>query len=78
MAQRRPMSISDIAREEGVSHPTVSCALNDRSPMSSDVRKRIQHLARDMGYTPDTLVQGLRATRSHTIDLVMTSIADPT
>ncbi len=77
MSQRRPTSISDIARAAGVSHPTVSRALNDSPLISAGVRQRIQRLAKNMDYTPNALAQGLRATRSHTIGLVMTSIADP-
>ena len=76
MAQRS-VSIEDIARAAGVSHSTVSRALRNSSLISPDVRTRIQHLAGEMGYTPNALAQSLQTHRSHTFGLVVTSIADP-
>jgi len=74
---QRPVSIADIARAAGVSHPTVSRALRDSPLISADVRTRIQILAQEMGYTPNSLAQSLQTRRSHTLGLVVTSIADP-
>lgn len=74
---RSSVSIADIARAAGVSHSTVSRALRDSPLISPDVRRRIHALATEMGYTPNALAQSLQTRRSHTLGLVVTSIADP-
>ncbi len=71
------VSISDIARAAGVSHPTVSRALRDSPLISTEVRERIQRLAQEMGYTPNAIAQSLQMRRSNTIGLVVPSMSDP-
>lgn len=71
------VSIADIARAAGVSHSTVSRALRDSPLISPAMRRRIHALATEMGYTPNALAQSLQTRRSHTLGLVVTSIADP-
>lgn len=74
---RRSVSIQDIAQAAGVSHATVSRALRDNPLISAEVRRNIQRLAQEMGYTPNAVAQSLKDRRSNTIGLVVTSIADP-
>jgi len=71
------VSLQDIARIAGVSHTTVSRALRDNPVISLIVRKRIQELASEMGYTPNAIAQSLKGKRTNTIGLVVTSISDP-
>lgn len=73
----RPISIQDIAKEAGVSHTTVSRALHDSPLISADVRQQIQRLAHEMGYTPNAVAQSLKGQQTHTVGLVVTTIADP-
>lgn len=73
----RPISIQDIARAAGVSHSTVSRALHDSPLISLEVRQRIQHLAQEMGYTPNQVAQSLKGRRTNTVGVVITSISDP-
>ncbi len=73
----RPTSIRDIAHAAGVSHTTVSRALRDSPLISVEVRSRIQTIAREMGYTPNAVAQSLKAKQTHTIGLIVTTIADP-
>src|SRR5947209_7512006 len=75
--RRQEKSIQDIAQAAGVSHSTVSRALRGSSLISLDVRERIQHLAHEMGYTPNAIAQSLQTQQTNTIGLVVTSIADP-
>lgn len=71
------VSIKDIAELAGVSHSTVSRALHGRGRMSEATRNRILALAEDVGYTPDALARSLVSGDTHTIGVVVTSIADP-
>src|SRR5579859_7347912 len=75
--RKHEISIADIARAAGVSHTTVSRALRESSLISASTRGRIQHLAREMGYTPNAIAQSLQTQQTSTIGLVVTSIADP-
>lgn len=74
---KNPVSIKDIAAAAGVTHPTVSRALNESPLISSETRERIQRIAREMGYIPDAVAQSLQTRRTHIIGLVVTSIGDP-
>ncbi|MBW4624653.1 MAG: substrate-binding domain-containing protein [Brasilonema octagenarum HA4186-MV1] len=76
MSKRR-ISIQDIARRAGVSHSTVSRALRDNSVISPKVREEIKQLAREMNYVPNAIAQSLLSSRTNTIGVVVTSIADP-
>lgn len=71
------VSIKDIAHVAGVSHPTVSRALNDSPLISEPTRKRIRRIADEMGYTPDAVAKSLQTRQTHIIGLVVTSIGDP-
>jgi LacI family transcriptional regulator len=74
----RGVTLSDIARETGVSKVTVSCILNDRSSsstvrVSDSTRERVLAAARTMGYHPNALARGLARRRTDTVTLVMQS-----
>jgi DNA-binding LacI/PurR family transcriptional regulator len=71
------VSIKDIAREAGVSHSTVSRALADSSLVNEETKKRIQALAREMGYTPSAIARAMSTRRTQTVGLVVTTVADP-
>lgn len=71
------VSIKDIAQAAGVSHPTVSRALRGDRRISAETADRIVTLARKMGYTPSAAARSLVTRRTHTIGVVVTSIADP-
>jgi DNA-binding LacI/PurR family transcriptional regulator len=70
-------SIKDIAQAAGVSHSTVSRALNDSTLVNEATRERIKALAMEMGYTPNAVARSLKAQRSGTVGLVVTSLTDP-
>jgi len=53
------VSLGDIAEVAGVSKATVCRALRGRGRVSSATRKRLQALAKKMGYTPDPALSAL-------------------
>lgn len=71
------VSIKDIAKVAGVSHSTVSRALAGSSLVAEETRQRIRRLAKEMGYSPSGIARGLVTKRTHTVGLVVTTIADP-
>jgi DNA-binding LacI/PurR family transcriptional regulator len=71
------VSIKDIARAAGVSHPTVSRALRDSPLVSAETKARIKQLAAEMGYSPDARAQSLVRGSTQTVGVVVTTIADP-
>lgn len=71
------VTIKDIARKLGVSATTVSNALNDKPGVGKNARKKIQNLAKKMGYQPNYFAKGLVSRQSYAIGLVITNIADP-
>jgi DNA-binding LacI/PurR family transcriptional regulator len=71
------VSIKDIAKAAGVSHSTVSRALSDSPLVSDETRTRIARLAREMGYSPNALARSLVTRQTHTVGVVVTTIADP-
>ncbi|MBN1992325.1 MAG: LacI family DNA-binding transcriptional regulator [Anaerolineae bacterium] len=75
--RRELVTIKDIAKAAGVSHTTVSRALKNNPAISPETRARIQTLAQKMGYTPSAVAQSMRAQRTRTVGMVVTTIADP-
>ena len=71
------VSIKDIAKAAGVSHSTVSRALSDSPLVSDETKARIQRLAKEMGYSPDSLARSLVTRQTYTVGVVVTTIADP-
>lgn len=70
-------TIKDIARIAGVSHTTVSRALND-SPLISLVQKeRIRAIASELNYMPNMLAKGLNQGRSFTVGVIVNYLTNP-
>ncbi len=71
------VSIKDIAKAAGVSHSTVSRALTNTPLVASKTRRRIERIARNLGYTPNAIARGLVTQRTRAVGVIVTTIADP-
>ncbi len=67
------VTIKDIAAAAGVSHSTVSKALNNVSTVNEQTRQRIMELAKRMNYTPNLAARNLANKRNRSIGLVWPS-----
>lgn len=70
MTQRRP-TISDVAREAGVSKGAVSFALNGRSGVSPRTRQRILDAAAELGWSPSHRARALSTKRAFALGMVV-------
>ncbi|PWD98738.1 LacI family DNA-binding transcriptional regulator [Marinilabilia rubra] len=73
MAKHR-ITITDIAKEMGVTPSTVSRALAGNERVSLKTRERVIAVAKDMGYQPNVLASSLRSGRSDTIGMIVPRI----
>ncbi len=69
--------LKDIAQRAGVSVMTVSKALRNASDIAAGTKLRIQALAREMGYVPNSLAQGLRTRSTRLVGLVIPAVTNP-
>ncbi len=72
-----PVTVKDIAQRAGVSHSTVSRALNHSSLISDEVAGRIRRLAYEMGYFPSAAARTLKTRRSRVLGVILSSLEDP-
>lgn len=70
----RRATISDVAREAGVSPSTASVVFSGKTPVSDLTRQRVQAAAAELGYTgPDPRAASLRRGRSGIVGVVVGS-----
>jgi len=72
-----PTTIKDIARHAGVSHTTVSRALNHSPLISARTTERIQEIASKLSYHPSVAARSLKTNRSQALGVIVSHIADP-
>ena len=71
------VTISDVAREAGVSLMTVSRVINDKGEISPSTRQHVLEIIERLGYRPSGIARGLATQRTGTIGLVVPDIANP-
>lgn len=64
------VSMKDIAAACGVSVATVSKALNNHSDIGEETKQHIKEVARDMGYSPNSLARALKTNRTYNIGVL--------
>ena len=71
------ITIKELAQHAGVSHSTVSRALNNHPAIARETIERIQQLARELNYVPSGFARSLKTNRSYMLGVVVHRIADP-
>ena len=69
--------LKDIAARAGVSVMTVSKVLRDAPDISDQTKAKVRLLAKEMGYVPDTVAQGLRTRCTRLFGLVISAMTNP-
>jgi len=74
---KKKATITEIAKEAGVSKTTVSRVLSKSSHVSKDAREKVLKIIRERGYKPSIVAQSLRTKKTRTIGLVLEDIENP-
>ena len=75
--RKRPSTMSDIARQVGVSRTTVSFVLNNHASSASippETKNRILEAAKQLAYRPNLAAKGLRTSQTHTVGFIADEI----
>lgn len=70
-------TIVDVARIAGVSTSTVSHVVNATRPVNEDTRLKVVDAIRATGYRQDTLARALRRSRTDSVGIVVSDVAQP-
>jgi LacI family transcriptional regulator len=71
------VTLRDVAERANVSVNTVSRALNDKSGVSGETRKRIMEIAEELGYTQNLVARGLVTQSTNVIGVVVSDNVNP-
>jgi LacI family transcriptional regulator len=71
------VTLKDIAKTAGVSVMTVSRALNDKPDICKETKNYILKIARELGYTPNSLAKSLVTRKTYTIGIIVPDNLDP-
>ena len=75
MRDKKPITISDVAHQAGVSKQTVSRVINNRPDVAPETRKKINALIKAMGYEPDPIARSMKG-NTHTIGCITPNLSD--
>ncbi|NUT38452.1 MAG: LacI family DNA-binding transcriptional regulator, partial [Thermoactinospora sp.] len=68
---RESVTISDVARQAGVSRQTVSNVLNTPERVAPGTAARVRRAIDELGYRPNRVARNLRGRRSHLIGIMI-------
>lgn len=71
---KRTLTISDVARQAGVSIATVSRVLNGKTPVAPDTAERVRAVIDELAFVPRAAARGLASHRTHTLGLILPEI----
>ena len=73
---KKKINMKALAAELNLSTATISKALKNSHDISSETKKRVIALAKQLNYTPNPYASSLRKKTSHTIAVVLPEVAD--
>lgn len=71
---KKRITIKDVAAKAGVSHPTVSRAINDDPQISEATKERIRVVMKEMGYRPNLIARSLVRNKTKVFALVVPDV----
>lgn len=74
MVHKKPSTLSDIAKQLGISVSTVSRALHDHPAINRNTKKKVISLANKLNYQPNMLALNLLNRRTNTIGIIVPEI----
>jgi len=72
--RNRQVTISQVAKEAGVSSQTVSRVVNNRQEITPETRQHVQDVIKRLGYQPNAIARSLSQRRSHTLGVVTSGL----
>lgn len=69
--------LKDVAQAAGVSMSTASRALANNPTIAQATRDKVQQIAKELNYRPNAQAQGLRASRSNSIGVIVPTLNNP-
>lgn len=72
-----PVTLTDVARDAGVSTSTASRVLSASRPVGPEVAARVRASATRLGYSGNGIARALRRRRSDTVGMIVPSILNP-
>nr|GID40019.1 LacI family transcriptional regulator [Actinoplanes campanulatus] len=73
----RRVTLRDVARVAGVSHQTVSRAINDKGEIDPETRRRVLEVVQRLRYRPSRHARGLVRPDTTTIGLIVADVVNP-
>ncbi|MGM0366827.1 MAG: LacI family DNA-binding transcriptional regulator [Actinomycetota bacterium] len=70
------VTLKDVARESGVSVPTVSRVLNNEKFVSDKVKERVRAAAKKLNYEPEWTARSLRLRKTNIVGIIIPNVAD--
>ncbi len=77
MVERARATITDVAREAGVSIATVSRVIGERGSVSPELVKRVRAAAEQLGYQPSRIAQGLATGETGMVGVLVPQLSSP-
>jgi LacI family transcriptional regulator len=71
------ITITDVAKEAGVSSMTVSRVINNKDEVSAATRQRVLEVIDRLGYRPSGVARSLATRRTGTLGLVVPDVSNP-
>ena len=72
--KNQQVTISQVAREAGVSLQTVSRVINNRQEITPKTREHVQEVIKRLGYQPNAIARSLSQRRSQTLGIVTSGL----